>query len=97
MGHNGWPKYDELYRFKKERCPSSFWGTVDYELRVMFVNTPTGLANSPDEPPDHCGSSGIHSSFPCSSESRINISDYESHTKPEQFTNNKIKQQLICF
>ena len=26
----------------------------------MFVNTPTGLANSPDEPPDDCGSSGIY-------------------------------------
>ena len=68
-----------LYLLKKEHYPSSFRGTVDYELWVMFVNPPTGLANSPAEPLDQCGSSGIYSSFPCSSESRTNNSDYESH------------------
>ena len=30
------------------------------EVWVMFVNTTTGVANSPDEPPDDCGSSGIY-------------------------------------
>ena len=47
-----------LYRLKKERNPSSFWGTVDYEMLVMFVNTPTGLANFPMK--DHYDSSGIY-------------------------------------
>ena len=50
----------------------------------MFVNTPTGLANSLDVLPDHCGSSGINSSFLGSSGSGFNIIDFESQTKPEQ-------------
>ena len=54
--HNDWSKYDERY-------PSSSWGIVVYELWVMFVNTPKGLANSQDETPDHYGSSGINSIF----------------------------------
>ena len=78
-----------LYLLKKEHYPSSFRGTVDYELWVMFVNPPTGLANSPAEPLDQCGSSGIYSSFPCSSESRTNNSDYESHLECQC-------SQMIC-
>ena len=45
VGHNGWSKHDEQHRLKKERLSYSSWGTVDYELWVMFVNTPTGQAN----------------------------------------------------
>ena len=33
----GWAKYDEQFRLKKERYPTSSWGEVDVELWVMLV------------------------------------------------------------
>ena len=84
--HYDWSKYDQ-YCHKKKRFPSSFENTVGYALWVMFVNTSTGLANSPDVLPDHCGSSGVNSSFLGSLGSGTNIIDFESQTKPELFTN----------
>ena len=57
--HIGRCKYDYLYRLKKECYPSYTWDTVDYELWVILVNILTGLGNSPDDPPNHRGSSGI--------------------------------------
>lgn len=50
VDHNYWSKYDEQYRFKKKRYPSSYWGggPVDYKLCVKFVYTTTGLTKFPD-------------------------------------------------
>ena len=37
QGHTGWAKYDEQFRLKKERYPTSSWGEVDFELWVMLI------------------------------------------------------------
>ena len=34
---NGWIVYDEQYRLKKARFPSSSWGVIDQELWVLCV------------------------------------------------------------
>lgn len=38
QGHLGWAKYDERFRLKMERHPTSSWGVVDVELWVMFIS-----------------------------------------------------------
>ncbi len=38
----GWVQYDEQYRLRKERNPSSSWGVVDNELWMIYVCTPNG-------------------------------------------------------
>ncbi|CAC5363060.1 unnamed protein product [Mytilus coruscus] len=37
--NNGWAVYDEQYRLKKERYPTSSWGVIDQELWVLCVVT----------------------------------------------------------
>ncbi|CAG2222768.1 unnamed protein product [Mytilus edulis] len=37
--NNGWAVYDDQYRLKKERFPSSSWGVIDKELWVLCVVT----------------------------------------------------------
>jgi hypothetical protein len=37
--HSGWAYYDEQYRLKKERHPTSSWGVVDSELWVMYISS----------------------------------------------------------
>ena len=46
-GHAGWANYDEQFRLKKERHPSSSWGVVDYELWVMYINASPGQPSQP--------------------------------------------------
>ena len=46
-GHAGWANYDEQFRLKKERHPSSSWGVVDYELWVMYINVSPGQSSQP--------------------------------------------------
>lgn len=46
QGHLGWAKYDEQFRLKMERHPTSSWGVVDVELWVMFIS-PGQLQQSP--------------------------------------------------
>lgn len=40
MGHAGWSKYDEQYRFKKIGTRSHYGGIVDSELWVMYISVP---------------------------------------------------------
>ncbi|VDI44251.1 Hypothetical predicted protein [Mytilus galloprovincialis] len=37
--NHGWAVYDDQYRLKKERFPSSSWGVIDQELWVLCVVT----------------------------------------------------------
>ena len=37
QGHVGWAKYDEQFRLKKERYPTSSWGRMIFELCVMLI------------------------------------------------------------
>ena len=37
QGHVGWAKYDEQFRLKKERYPTSSWGRLIFELCVMLI------------------------------------------------------------
>ena len=61
--HNGWYKYVEQYRLKKEHNPSLYWWTVDYELWIMFVSTQSGQAQSSSVTSVQDTYSGVNSSF----------------------------------
>ena len=37
--NNGWVIYDEQFRLKKVRYPSSSWGLIDQELWILYVAT----------------------------------------------------------
>ena len=88
VGHNGWSKYDQQYRLKKERNPSMSWGVVDYELWIMFVNTPSGPAQSSSVTSYQGNLSGVNSSFRSNSGAKTSTCSREawSGTKPEQPT-----------
>ena len=87
MGHSGGFKYDEQYRLKKEHNPSMSWEVVDYELWIMFVNTPSGPAQSSSVTSFQGNSSGVNSSFRSNSGAKTNSREAWSGTKPEQSTN----------
>ena len=51
VGHSGWARYDEQFRLKKKRHPSSSWGVIDYELWVMYININVPSSQPPQQPP----------------------------------------------
>ena len=94
VGHNGWSKYDEQYRLKKERNPSVSWGVVDYELWIMFVNTPSGPAQSSSVTSYQGNSSGVNSSF--RSNSGAKTSSREAWSGTERLSSLPTKQSAAA-
>jgi len=42
----GWREYDQQFRLKKARLPSTSWGQVDQELWLIYMNNMVLPSNS---------------------------------------------------